>query len=88
MIFDHTDAKNKEIRNNNTTFDNFSAGGTGVLINLDRVADFLRGFRSRIQVRGLADSGWFLDNEPYRPQECTTDPQTCAPVEAIKRGVK
>ncbi|GIY51208.1 palmitoleoyl-protein carboxylesterase NOTUM [Caerostris darwini] len=64
-----------------------SAGGTGVLLNLDRVSDFLQGLKSKIEVRGLADSGWFLDNEPYQPLECL-DPQTCAPVEAIKRGVK
>ncbi|GIY37896.1 palmitoleoyl-protein carboxylesterase NOTUM [Caerostris extrusa] len=61
-----------------------SAGGTGVLLNLDRVSDFLQGLKSKIEVRGLADSGWFLDNEPYQPLECL-DPQTCAPVEAIKR---
>ncbi|XP_055944933.1 palmitoleoyl-protein carboxylesterase notum1-like isoform X1 [Argiope bruennichi] len=64
-----------------------SAGGTGVLLNLDRVSDFLHGLKSKIEVRGLADSGWFLDNEPYQPLDCL-DPQTCAPVEAIKRGVK
>ncbi|GFS74372.1 palmitoleoyl-protein carboxylesterase NOTUM [Nephila pilipes] len=64
-----------------------SAGGTGVLLNLDRVSDFLHGLKSKIEVRGLADSGWFLDNEPYQPLDCM-DPQTCAPVEAIKRGAK
>ncbi|GFX63498.1 palmitoleoyl-protein carboxylesterase notum1a [Trichonephila clavipes] len=64
-----------------------NAGGTGVLLNLDRVSDFLHDLKSKIEVRGLADSGWFLDNEPYQPLDCL-DPQTCAPVEAIKRGVK
>ncbi|XP_071038282.1 palmitoleoyl-protein carboxylesterase notum1 isoform X2 [Parasteatoda tepidariorum] len=64
-----------------------SAGGTGVLLNLDRVSDFLKSIKSKIEVRGLVDSGWFLDNEPYEAQECM-DPHTCAPVEAIKRGSK
>ncbi|KAG8178958.1 hypothetical protein JTE90_013114 [Oedothorax gibbosus] len=64
-----------------------SAGGTGVLLNLDRVSDLLRGLQWRGQVRGLADSGWFLDNEPFAPQECL-DPHACAPVEAIKRGAR
>ncbi|KAF4521430.1 hypothetical protein B566_EDAN010587 [Ephemera danica] len=42
-----------------------SAGGTGVLLNLDRVAEALRRSAPRLEVRGLADSGWFLDRAPY-----------------------
>uniref|UniRef100_W5LMR8 Notum, palmitoleoyl-protein carboxylesterase n=1 Tax=Astyanax mexicanus TaxID=7994 RepID=W5LMR8_ASTMX len=65
-----------------------SAGGTGVLLNVDRVAELLksRGHGS-IQVRGLADSGWFLDNEQYRCTDCV-DTMSCAPTEAIKRGIR
>ncbi|XP_022247058.1 palmitoleoyl-protein carboxylesterase NOTUM-like [Limulus polyphemus] len=64
-----------------------SAGGAGVLVNLDRVADTLKSLNAGVEVRGLVDSGWFLDNEPYKPMECF-DPHTCAPVEAIKQGIR
>ncbi|KAI2658924.1 Palmitoleoyl-protein carboxylesterase notum1a [Labeo rohita] len=40
-----------------------------------------------VQVRGLADSGWFLDNKQYRCTDCV-DTISCAPTEAIKRGVR
>uniref|UniRef100_A0A3P9AD66 Notum, palmitoleoyl-protein carboxylesterase n=1 Tax=Esox lucius TaxID=8010 RepID=A0A3P9AD66_ESOLU len=65
-----------------------SAGGTGVLLNVDRVAEQLesRGHRE-IQVRGLADSGWFLDNKQYRTSDCH-DTASCAPTEAIRRGMR
>lgn len=46
-------------------FSGSSAGAVGVLINLDRVADLLRSLGSTVSVRGIADSGWFLDNEPF-----------------------
>lgn len=42
-----------------------SAGAAGVLVNLDRVADLLLAMGSKVEVRGLSDSGWFLDNEPF-----------------------
>lgn len=57
-----------------------------MLLNLDRVADTLKAHGATIQVRGLADSGWFLDNEPYAPMECT-DFHSCSPVESIKQGI-
>lgn len=65
-----------------------SAGGTGVLLNVDRVAELLEemGYPS-IQVRGLADSGWFLDNKQYRRSDCI-DTINCAPTEAIRRGIR
>ncbi|XP_049716659.1 palmitoleoyl-protein carboxylesterase NOTUM isoform X2 [Elephas maximus indicus] len=65
-----------------------SAGGTGVLLNVDRVAEQLEelGYPA-IQVRGLADSGWFLDNKQYRRTDCV-DTVTCAPTEAIRRGIR
>ncbi|CAN8017601.1 unnamed protein product [Ixodes persulcatus] len=64
-----------------------SAGGAGVLLNVDRVADLLGSLGSRVKVRGVADSGWFLDNEPFEPRECL-EPHSCAPLEVIKRGMK
>lgn len=42
-----------------------SAGGTGVLVNLDPVADLVAQLGGRMRLRGIADSGWFLDNDPY-----------------------
>ncbi|CAG0878610.1 unnamed protein product [Darwinula stevensoni] len=58
-----------------------SAGGTGVLVNLDRVSEILRTLAPGVEVRGLADSGWFLDRKPYRP-----DAKARSPVDAIKVG--
>uniref|UniRef100_A0A8K9WT16 Palmitoleoyl-protein carboxylesterase NOTUM n=1 Tax=Oncorhynchus mykiss TaxID=8022 RepID=A0A8K9WT16_ONCMY len=65
-----------------------SAGGTGVLLNVDRVAEHLesRG-HGEIQVRGLADSGWFLDNKQYRSTDCHST-ISCDPIEAIRRGIR
>ncbi|KAM9208299.1 palmitoleoyl-protein carboxylesterase NOTUM isoform 1-T1 [Dugong dugon] len=65
-----------------------SAGGIGVLLNVDRVAEQLEelGYPA-IQVRGLADSSWFLDNKQYRPTDCI-DTVTCAPTEAVRRGIR
>ena len=40
-----------------------SAGGTGVLVNIDAISSMLR--KSKILVRGIIDSGWFLDNDPF-----------------------
>ncbi|XP_064489885.1 palmitoleoyl-protein carboxylesterase notum1-like [Ornithodoros turicata] len=64
-----------------------SAGGVGVLLNVDRVADYLAFLKSKVKVRGVVDSGWFLDNEPFEPRECM-EPHACSPIEVIKRGVK
>lgn len=65
-----------------------SAGGTGVLLNVDGVAELLEGLgHTGIQVRGLSDSGWFLDNKQYQCTDCG-DTASCAPTETIKRGFK
>uniref|UniRef100_A0A3Q3ADA5 Notum, palmitoleoyl-protein carboxylesterase a n=1 Tax=Kryptolebias marmoratus TaxID=37003 RepID=A0A3Q3ADA5_KRYMA len=65
-----------------------SAGGTGVLLNVDRVSELLEelGYAA-IQVRGLSDSGWFLDNKQYHCTDCV-DTASCTPTETIKRGIK
>ncbi|XP_055686728.1 palmitoleoyl-protein carboxylesterase NOTUM [Lutzomyia longipalpis] len=45
-----------------------SAGGVGVMLNLDKIRHFLVQERGlRVTVRGISDSGWFLDREPYVP---------------------
>ncbi|XP_055704557.1 palmitoleoyl-protein carboxylesterase NOTUM [Phlebotomus papatasi] len=43
-----------------------SAGGVGVMLNLDKVRHFLVQERGlKVTVRGISDSGWFLDQDPY-----------------------
>ncbi|ESO88928.1 hypothetical protein LOTGIDRAFT_106761 [Lottia gigantea] len=64
-----------------------SAGGTGVLINLDRVADQVRKRAPKVEVRGVVDAGWFLDNEPFKPSPCR-DAYTCSPTVGISKGVE
>ncbi|XP_051967491.1 palmitoleoyl-protein carboxylesterase notum1a-like [Xyrauchen texanus] len=65
-----------------------SAGGTGVLLNVDRVAELLKDLgHGSVQVRGLADSGWFLDNQHYRNTDCI-DMVNCAPTDTIQRGIR
>ncbi|CAK6438633.1 unnamed protein product [Pipistrellus nathusii] len=65
-----------------------SAGGTGVLLNVDRVAEQLQELgHAAIQVRGLVDSGWFLDNKQYHRTDCV-DTATCAPTDAIRLGIR
>jgi hypothetical protein len=63
----------------------FSAGGTGVMVNLDPVADLLNaGYGlSHIMVRGVSDSGWFLDRAPY-----SQDGHSLAPLDAVKKGIR
>lgn len=60
-----------------------SAGGTGVMINLDPVQELLHDMLDlkHISVRGVTDSGWFLDRAPYAP---TGKPA----VEAIRKGMQ
>ncbi|XP_035515460.1 palmitoleoyl-protein carboxylesterase notum1a-like [Morone saxatilis] len=65
-----------------------SAGGTGVLVNVDHVAEQLQSQGHRgVQVRGLADSGWFLDNKQFKFTDCL-DTISCAPTEGIKKGIR
>ncbi|XP_029679290.1 palmitoleoyl-protein carboxylesterase NOTUM [Formica exsecta] len=60
-----------------------SAGGTGVMLNLDRVQNLVHhelGLR-HIAIRGVSDSGWFLDKVPYPPKGLS-------PVDAIQNGME
>ena len=57
-----------------------SAGATGVLINVDHVAGMLS--KVGIPVRGIVDSGWFLDNDPFK-----TEGSKASVIEDIKSGV-
>ncbi|TKS68517.1 Carboxylesterase notum2 [Collichthys lucidus] len=64
-----------------------SAGGTGVLLNIERVASQLEQLGADAQVRGLVDSGWFLESKQQRSPNC---PETisCSPEDAIKIGLR
>ncbi|KAJ3615358.1 hypothetical protein NHX12_018925 [Muraenolepis orangiensis] len=64
-----------------------SAGGTGVLLNIDRVASQLEQLGAEAHVRGLVDSGWFLESQQPLAQSC---PETvsCSPEDAIKKGLR
>ena len=64
-----------------------SAGGTGVLVNLDRLSRRLSVLGPGVKLRGIADSGWFIDNVPYRHQTCT-DALLCSPAESVQRGIQ
>ncbi|XP_073503741.1 palmitoleoyl-protein carboxylesterase notum2-like [Phyllobates terribilis] len=64
-----------------------SAGGTGVLINIDRVASLVEELTAdTVQVRGLVDSGWFLESK-HGKSDCM-DGASCALTDAIKKGLK
>lgn len=73
-----------------------SAGAGGVLVNLDRVADLMSRIAPTVQVQGLADSGWFLDNKPFDGHytknlllnSCQTSPHNCPPIDAMKLAIK
>uniref|UniRef100_A0A4W3IQF6 Notum pectinacetylesterase 2 n=1 Tax=Callorhinchus milii TaxID=7868 RepID=A0A4W3IQF6_CALMI len=64
-----------------------SAGGTGVLLNIERVASLLEQLGADVQVRGLVDSGWFLESKPQRQAECV-DVASCTPNDVIKKGLR
>ena len=38
-----------------------SAGGVGVMFHIDNIANQLRKVNSTAEVRGIADSGWFIE---------------------------
>ena len=59
-----------------------SAGGTGVLVNIDTIADMVRNLGSGIRVRGIVDSGWFLDNDPFSE----SGKQGVSPSDTVKIG--
>uniref|UniRef100_A0A3Q3WLF7 Notum, palmitoleoyl-protein carboxylesterase n=1 Tax=Mola mola TaxID=94237 RepID=A0A3Q3WLF7_MOLML len=63
-----------------------TAGGTGVLLNIERVASQLEELGAEAQVRGLVDSGWFLESKQQRSPNC---PKTisCSPEDSIKLGL-
>ena len=62
----------------------FSAGGIGVLQNIDRVSDLLSSdVNKKIDVRGLVDSAWVLDL-PQSVTKCVD----CNPNVVFKKAIK
>nr|XP_050861477.1 palmitoleoyl-protein carboxylesterase NOTUM [Vespula vulgaris] len=60
-----------------------SAGGIGVMLNLDHVQNLVHqelGLK-HIAIRGVSDSGWFLDRAPYSPNGLS-------PVDAVHKGME
>lgn len=55
-----------------------SAGAGGVLVNLDKITAMMHDRGSKIEVRGIVDSGWFLDNEPFQPHKSFSDDKLLA----------
>lgn len=64
-----------------------SAGGTGVLLNIDKVSSLLEQQGAEAQVRGLVDSGWFLESKQQKVPDCP-DSASCTPADAIKKGLR
>ena len=65
----------------------FSIGGIGVIMNIDRVATMMATAGSSCKVRGISDSGWYLESKPDLTQ-CKNNPQNCnKPAQAIKKGM-
>ena len=62
-----------------------SAGGIGVMMNIDAVAGMVG--RAGLKVRGIVDSGWFLDNDPFST-ECSAGKGKCSVVENLQQGVR
>ncbi len=62
-----------------------SAGGTGVLVNVDYVAQMVS--NAGLRVRGLVDSGWFLDNDPFKT-ECQNGKGQCSVIKHLQNGVQ
>lgn len=71
-----------------------SAGGIGVILNLDRLATRLKESGSKVRVRGLADSGWYLPRNLTGSGKGATNKRclvgegrNCEPAKAIKKGM-
>lgn len=60
-----------------------SAGGTGVMLNLDHVQHLVHHELElpRVAVRGVSDSGWFMDRAPYSDNGIS-------PIDAVRKGME
>lgn len=65
-----------------------SAGGLGVLVNVDRVAEKLESQGHHgVRVRGLTDSGWVLERKQYKFGDCL-DVLSCGPIDSARMAVR
>ena len=65
-----------------------SAGGIGVLLNIDRlVRRIRRKLNRKVFINGIVDSAWFLDYPAYRQSNCTHIYE-CPPENAVRKGMK
>lgn len=57
------------------------------MLNIERVASQLSQLGADAQVRGLVDSGWFLESKQQRSPDC---PETisCSPEDSIRIGLR
>lgn len=58
-----------------------------MLLNIEKVSSQLEQLGADAQVRGLVDSGWFLEGKQQKVLECS-DGVSCSPVDAIKKGLR
>jgi len=63
-----------------------SAGGLGVLLNVDRIQRYLKSEQSGAIVKGIADSAWYLPPERTDEKDCSSSGR-CSMVEMIKKGL-
>ncbi|VVC24463.1 Pectinacetylesterase/NOTUM [Cinara cedri] len=61
-----------------------SAGGVGVMLNLDPIQKMLRQY-SGMSVHGIMDSGWFMDQQKYEFGDAGG--KYPSPIEAVKKGI-
>lgn len=60
----------------------YSAGGVGVMLNLEPVQRLLTRYgATKVRLRGITDSGWFLDQPPF-----ILNSDIVTPVQAVKKG--
>lgn len=67
-----------------------SAGGIGVMLSADRVAERIRStIGSKVEVRALVDSAWFVEEGLQDGGErCSSEQSSCAPMAALRAGVQ
>ncbi|XP_025420804.1 palmitoleoyl-protein carboxylesterase notum1 [Sipha flava] len=63
-----------------------SAGGVGVMLNIDPIQKMLRQY-SGMSVHGITDSGWFVEQRPYVQESQSLITPDASPIEAVKLGI-
>lgn len=57
------------------------------MLNIERVANQLSQLGADAQVRGLVDSGWFLESKQQRSPDCPEN-ISCSPEDSIRIGLR